>query len=348
MIRGEIMTKRNKSFTSKKNAKLSTGPRSIVGKTIVKSNGVSHGISSLQPVIRGEKNEDWEAHRLGIIESSAPCGPLEVELAERVALLTWRLRRVVRFETLGMGGYIPIADKEGTRTPEIIRQEQDVAQGRYRDLIGLQEGYHQIQTMWEGDTFNGPLAVKVLIHTRDYLLHREHRDFDVTDSKFLFEMGVPVEWQDKLKSWDGWTTGILMKGIAAIAEKGDMTAEELVEKAALVTKKGLARCTARMKRLEEELTGMRRKEKMKNLRENDSPRDCTPVMDQTVLDKVIRYENHLSKQLLVALDLLRRLQAHRLRCSREEGNDEGLPTLEETGDSGNQSAPGAVVVELQG
>ena len=46
-----------------------------------------------------EKVEDWEEHRDGVLDSLQPEGHLEEVLAERVALLSWRLHRVTRYET---------------------------------------------------------------------------------------------------------------------------------------------------------------------------------------------------------------------------------------------------------
>ena len=46
-----------------------------------------------------ERSADWEEHREGILENLFPVGPLELTLAERVALLSWRLHRVTRYET---------------------------------------------------------------------------------------------------------------------------------------------------------------------------------------------------------------------------------------------------------
>jgi hypothetical protein len=43
--------------------------------------------------------DEWEAHRTGVLASLEPEGHLEMVLAERVALLLWRLRRVTRYET---------------------------------------------------------------------------------------------------------------------------------------------------------------------------------------------------------------------------------------------------------
>jgi hypothetical protein len=67
---------------------------------VVRWNATRHGIRSPAPVIPGvEKVEDWEEHRVGILESLSPEGHLEEVLAERVALLSWRLNRVTRYET---------------------------------------------------------------------------------------------------------------------------------------------------------------------------------------------------------------------------------------------------------
>jgi len=76
------------------------GPKTKAGKEVARWNATQHGIRSPAPVVPGlEKAEDWEAHRDGMMESLSPEGHLETMLAERVALLSWRLHRVIRYET---------------------------------------------------------------------------------------------------------------------------------------------------------------------------------------------------------------------------------------------------------
>ena len=76
------------------------GPATQNGKEIVRWNATRHGISSPKPVGLGlEKQEAWESHLEGIMENLSPVGHLEVTLTERVALHSWRLHRVTRFET---------------------------------------------------------------------------------------------------------------------------------------------------------------------------------------------------------------------------------------------------------
>jgi hypothetical protein len=75
------------------------GPTTQAGKEVACWNATRHGIRSPAPVIPGlEKAEEWEEHRNVVLESLSPEGQLEVVLAERVALLSWRLHRVTRFE----------------------------------------------------------------------------------------------------------------------------------------------------------------------------------------------------------------------------------------------------------
>src|SRR5215213_9350025 len=75
-------------------------PTTEEGKEITRWNAARHGIRSPAPVVPGiEKAEDWEAHGEGVLESLRPEGHLETVLAERVALLSWRLHRVTRYET---------------------------------------------------------------------------------------------------------------------------------------------------------------------------------------------------------------------------------------------------------
>jgi hypothetical protein len=78
----------------------SGGPKTEEGKEVARWNATRHGIRSPAPVVPGvEKAEDWEEYRDGMLEDLAPLGSLELALAERVTLLSWRLHCVTRFET---------------------------------------------------------------------------------------------------------------------------------------------------------------------------------------------------------------------------------------------------------
>src|SRR5262245_46712658 len=92
------MTTLAKIEANQRNGQSSTGPKTAEGKAIVSRNATKHGIFASVPVIPGECPQAWEAHRSGVVESLAPVGLLEVNLAERAALLLWRLQRLARYE----------------------------------------------------------------------------------------------------------------------------------------------------------------------------------------------------------------------------------------------------------
>ncbi len=75
------------------------GPKTERGKEAVRLNAIQHGGLSTVAVIPGlEREEDWQAHRVGVLSSLTPVGHLEMALADRVALLLWRLARIARYE----------------------------------------------------------------------------------------------------------------------------------------------------------------------------------------------------------------------------------------------------------
>jgi hypothetical protein len=76
------------------------GPKTPEGRLAVRLNASTHGILSAQPVVNAyERAEDWEGHREAIVDSLCPEGGMERVLAERVALCSWRLNRVVLYES---------------------------------------------------------------------------------------------------------------------------------------------------------------------------------------------------------------------------------------------------------
>ena len=75
------------------------GPRTALGKATSSGNALTHGLTSNAPTIPGETVEAWQDHRAAIVASLDPVGALETALAERAALLLWRLNRVWRAET---------------------------------------------------------------------------------------------------------------------------------------------------------------------------------------------------------------------------------------------------------
>jgi hypothetical protein len=106
-------------LANRTNALASTGPRTADGKAVAARNATRHGCFAAVPVIAnlGESQGDWDAHRAGIVDALGPVGLMEVTLAERVALLMWRLDRVARYEVAHTAVAIEDAELPAMPTP---------------------------------------------------------------------------------------------------------------------------------------------------------------------------------------------------------------------------------------
>jgi hypothetical protein len=84
---------------NRRNAQLSTGPKTIRGKEASSMNALKHGLTARQVTLFDERAEDFEAFHAELLGPLAPQGTVELALAERAVLCAWRLRRVYRIET---------------------------------------------------------------------------------------------------------------------------------------------------------------------------------------------------------------------------------------------------------
>src|ERR1700730_11821107 len=92
--RGSMMTTQKQRAANRRNAKKSTGPRTVEGRNRSKVNALKHGLTATQIIIFDENAEDLENFHQGLIEEMLPRGALEEQLVERIAVCAWRLRRV--------------------------------------------------------------------------------------------------------------------------------------------------------------------------------------------------------------------------------------------------------------
>jgi hypothetical protein len=83
-----------KIIANRRNAKKSTGPRTQKGKAIVSNNAVKHGLLAHQNVISSENQADFCKERDRILSDLVPDSPMESMLAERMVILSWRLKRI--------------------------------------------------------------------------------------------------------------------------------------------------------------------------------------------------------------------------------------------------------------
>ena len=321
------MTTLAKVESNRTNAKRSTGPKSVRGKAVAKLNAVSHGLRSLSPVLPGERPKDWNGHRAGMIAAIAPVGTLEAALAERVALLSWRLRRVVAYETTVCRseidkdvGRIRGEDEEHNRmqamlsfrpvmprTYAMVKKELDVARECAAALEESRVQFHQLRGLPADHRLDNGDAFSVLLSVSGYTPGAENETFDIEDHQFLSEVGVPEEWRDDPDWWDGWTAEMVRSGVKLIAEDAEMTPEDLIEKAVRDSGEESRKEQLKARQLEQQLDFYA--EQIAVEERVALGRALLPREDQ--LDKVMRDESHLNRQLMQTLHQLERMQATR-------------------------------------
>ncbi len=279
------------------------GPATEEGKETVCWNAARHGIRSPAPVVPGiEKAEDWEAHGAGVLESLKPEGHLETVLAERVALLSWRLHRVTRYETESIALYQEKAEDDlarerrleshvlGADHPEKVRSDLNHARANYR----LFKRFPKLQD----DKKISPLDADVILW--DVAEHTDQvAEGDVAPEDLLEKISIPgvPDGAQAREDFKGWTAGAVRAGIEAIARETNEDPAELLEVTTAEAKRAIIGKEQAAEQVAKDLAKMSRERILPDVR---------------ILEKVSRYEAHLSRQLYKAMHELEALQIRRL------------------------------------
>jgi hypothetical protein len=277
------------------------GPKTEEGKEVVRWNATRHGISSPAPVVPGlEKREDWQEHRDGILDNLSPVGQLEVTLAERVALLSWRLHRVTRFET----GTIAISQE--TIEDDIHDRDRFLSVMKQKGF----ESTHPVDIRFEAKHYKQAhsalrrfpsLEPDKILKGADassvvwgVLMEAKKAAEAKIDDEALDLPGVPED--AAIEELPAMKVADVRGCVEAIAAHVSLDPDELLELATYEARYQ-ARHAAHMKEdVEQEIS--------RKVRERILP-------DEKTLEKISRYEAHLSRQLYHALHELENLQKHR-------------------------------------
>jgi hypothetical protein len=133
------MTSARQIAANRRNARLSTGPKSGNGKERSRGNALRHGLTSETVVGVLENCQDYKAFEAAIAASYSPRSPIEHVLTQRLASLFWRLRRATAIEAglFQIQGEIlrerrrrqAAAASHSDRTNEAVRRILAAAQG---------------------------------------------------------------------------------------------------------------------------------------------------------------------------------------------------------------------------
>ncbi len=274
------------------------GPRTAAGKSVARLNRVNHGMDASTPVIPSESTAEWEAHRAGIADALAATNALEAELVDRIALLLWRLRRVVRYETAVVAiGQESVVDAIATEfdlddplslltaTKETFA-EQLAANGR-----ALTVASHRLQVLngWNNQEEDWDLASVDVIALLEAAA--EQSGIDIRRVRFTgLPKGVDID------AFEGWTVDSVQQSLDAIARSARTDLADLLSDARAATDEEVRSLTTVRERLAQRM---------------DRLRTQRILPDSATLEKITRYESHLHRQLLNTLHELEALQARR-------------------------------------
>jgi len=275
--------------SNRRNARRSTGPRTAEGKAVTRMNAVKHGILSGAVVVRGLRIQEQEGEFKELREQCwqclAPVGRVEQMLVDRIVTAQWRLRRALMAETGEIvlsvdGGLRRRANREPLPLGIFMDPTRDTAEQMEKSTQGLDYLKVVLRSVREDVEREGELTQA----TCDQLLRR-----------FINE--------------PNHLTRDLLGYRERMAEDADVfTAEELKENHRRAVMSYIERKLAEY----EELTGMCEEREDKE----DTARQAANVLPSAaVLDKILRYENALERQLYRAMNQLERLQR------RREGED---------------------------
>jgi hypothetical protein len=241
---------------------------------------------------------------------------LETALAERVALSLWRLRRVACYETavtaigieevpediqrqsgdpfakLGSSKPLPVQLAEAEVDLEKLRGEMAAWEGADRLLA-------QLHGLSDDAEVNGEDAGNVVQQLRETA--EEHYECsslpDPGDDDWLIELGVPQDEVRDAYEWSGWNAGMVRLARDQMARAAYVSGDKLLARAIDDRRRSAASTREREKDFEKTVKALRRR--IRTQEERQRQRRMLP--DDDTLNKVTRYEAHLSRQMLQAL-----------------------------------------------
>ena len=317
------MTTPAKVQANRRNAKLSTGPRTAAGKAAVARNAIGHGIFASLPVLAGESPHDWDQHRTGIVSSLAPVGLMEINLAERVALLLWRFTRVSRAESGITNAFVedagllppqmdpilasihpPVPDPEDylKQTDQQLR----IARVNHAEVLAVSKLLFQLGESHETRSYRKDHVTALFGwafgETYDYAFRRTDPKHP-SEPEFLAQIGVGEINAKEIE----WTQQVILRGLEYYAGIANETAARFRTHLQTSIDNRVAVLERETRRLEADATAIVRRAENRRAR----VADASLLLPENISELLIRYEKHIQSQLITTLNQLERMQARR-------------------------------------
>jgi len=286
---------------NRKNALSSTGPKTAEGKAMSRMNATKHGlVSRLEVLPYLEKQKDWQVHLELVLADLNPIGHLESVLAERLALLLWRLGRVARYErevtAICLETVIENLEETEPLTslhyPSPMDQGEDSlanAEAKFHDAKADLEIVAHLSELSGTKPVESKLAASLINWVAEEVgvkIYGDGADVEFPD----YPDGVALEEVN-------WTADHLRRCLSVICKHAG---EDLNKVMAAAFEKHCNRLSLAEKELGTVRVRVNRIMRKRILPEGHE------------LDKVTRYESHLERSLFRVLHELQRLQANRI------------------------------------
>lgn len=270
---------------NRRNAALSTGPRTESGKAIACRNSLKHGLLAKEIVIDAgegaESQDEFNAVLLDLQAQFDPQGPLEEMLVEKIAVAYWRLRRAHRYEVGLIRKNLDNASEEyyapdryepsATKTPD---DQIDVQIGEVREL----------RRSWQDD--------------------KDQFTKMCADGKDLQEI---YEWES---NWD-WLFDVASETVDDISGESPATVRNSLNEAGwtddAIWQAHIEICTEQM-RAQDQAIRQLQDQKRKNQHALQVCHKVGCIPETRDLDRLLKYEGSIERQFYKAIDQLERLQ----------------------------------------
>jgi len=256
------------------------GPRTLPGKMRSKKNALTHGISAKQLLLKDESEEDFNSLCRELREILGAEGALENELILQLAMLLWRGRRLLKAETAEIRGSVEFLSLDR------LWQQQARASSCTSDLAAQHAN---------------PLALEQIIELLgDLRYHFQHRGFDRENDIAILRKIYGLHNLEKDFPFAYFALNI--------PNQDSDKREEMSRKYGDIKK-------TTIELIDEELA---RFEGLKNeIEEVDCSRSgyaelASLVPPQEILERLLRYESHLSREIDRLLNRLERCKRLRL------------------------------------
>jgi len=280
----------DKALTNLANAQKSTGPKTLAGKKASSKNALRHGLLSASPVLSTENEGAFRRHVASVREALAPVGYLETVLSERVAVLSWRLQRVTRFETGALENELASVDVGKAYGVTDVFSTFSFSMDQMAEEVALLEELAQSFRAVSESSGDIPKASAFAV------LYALAEEAGVS----LEELELAFLGEDDVESFGGWTRERL---------------DEVVDLVISASKKkgvSLAACGAKA-------CGLAMHARVvfdERTRAREHGLRATGLLDESTVERIARYESHLDRSLYRALHELERLQATRSGAPR--------------------------------